>query len=40
MKVTHVDCHVLLVPDFDAAACSSVQDDLVVEVQTDAGLVG
>ena len=40
MKVTRIDCHVLLVPDYDADACSSAQDDLVVEVHTDEGLVG
>src|SRR5919199_2121642 len=40
MKVTRIDCHVLLVPDYDAGACSSAQDDLVVEVHTDEGLVG
>lgn len=40
MKITRIDCHVLLVPDFDSAACSSAQDDLVVEIHTDEGLVG
>src|SRR5215471_20942477 len=40
MKITRIDCHVLLVPDYDTAACSSAQDDLVVEVRTDAGIVG
>jgi L-alanine-DL-glutamate epimerase-like enolase superfamily enzyme len=40
MKITRIDCHVLLVPDYDAAACSSAQDDLVVEIHTDAGIVG
>src|SRR5262245_53577938 len=40
MKIVRVDCHVLLVPDYDAAACSSAQDNLVVEVHTDEGLVG
>ncbi|MGC8641110.1 MAG: mandelate racemase/muconate lactonizing enzyme family protein [Isosphaeraceae bacterium] len=40
MKVTRIDTHVLLVPGYDARACSSAQDDLVVEVHTDAGLVG
>jgi hypothetical protein len=40
MKATAVDCHVLSVPDYDAAACSSAQDDLVVEVHTDAGITG
>ena len=40
MKITRIDCHVLLVPNYDASACSSAQDDLVVEIHTDAGLVG
>src|SRR4051794_28427622 len=40
MKVTRIDCHVLLVPGYDPAACSSAQDDLIVEVHTDAGIVG
>jgi len=40
MKITRIDCHVLLIPDYDAAACSSAQDDLVVEIHTDEGLIG
>ncbi len=40
MKITAIRCHVLLIPDFDAEACSSAQDNLVVEIHTDAGLVG
>lgn len=40
MKITKIDCHVLLIPDYDSAACSSAQDDLVVEIHTDEGLVG
>ncbi len=40
VKITHIDLHVLLVPDYDASACSSAQDDLVVEVHTDEGIVG
>jgi L-alanine-DL-glutamate epimerase-like enolase superfamily enzyme len=40
MKITAIDCHVLLIPDFDSEACSSAQDNLVVEIHTDAGLVG
>ena len=40
MKITGIDLHVLLVPDYDARACSSAQDDLVVEVHTDLGIVG
>ncbi len=40
MKITRIDCHVLLVPDYDSEACSSAQDDLIVEIHTDAGIVG
>jgi L-rhamnonate dehydratase len=40
MKITKIDCHVLLVPDYDPDACSSAQDDLVVEIHTDEGLSG
>ena len=40
MKITDVECLVLLVPDYDAAACSSAQDNLVVRLHTDEGLVG
>jgi L-alanine-DL-glutamate epimerase-like enolase superfamily enzyme len=40
MKITGVDLHVLLVPDYNVQACSSAQDDLVVEVHTDDGIVG
>ncbi len=40
MKITHIDLHVLLIPDCDVTACSSAQDDLVVEVHTDEGIVG
>lgn len=40
MKITRIECFVLLVPDYRADACSSAQDDLVVKVHTDEGLVG
>jgi L-alanine-DL-glutamate epimerase-like enolase superfamily enzyme len=40
MKITRIECHVLLVPDYDSRACSSAQDDLVVEIHTDVGIVG
>lgn len=40
MKITKIEMHILLVPDYDAGACSSAQDDLVVEVHTDEGIVG
>lgn len=40
MKITDVVCHVLVEPDFDVGATSSAQDDIVVEIHTDEGLVG
>jgi L-rhamnonate dehydratase len=40
MKITDVECFVLLAPDYRADACSSAQDDLVVRIHTDEGLVG
>jgi len=40
MKITKIQCHVLLDPHYDIAATSSAQDDLVVEVHTDEGIVG
>lgn len=40
MKITKIDCHTLLVKDVNRDACSSAQDDLVVEVHTDEGIVG
>lgn len=40
MRITDIECFVLLVPDYRAEACSSAQDDLVVRIRTDEGLVG
>ncbi len=40
MKITGIDCHVLLIPDYAVEANSSAQDNLVVEIHTDAGLTG
>lgn len=40
MRITRIDCHVLVVPDADPDACSSAQDDLVVEIHTDEGITG
>jgi len=40
MKITGIDCHVLLAPDVDADACSSAQDAFVIEVHTDEGISG
>jgi len=40
MKVVDVKTHVLLDPGFDVEATSSAQDTIVVEVETDAGIIG
>jgi L-alanine-DL-glutamate epimerase-like enolase superfamily enzyme len=40
LKITGVECHVLLDPDYDVEATSSAQDDIVVELHTDEGLSG
>lgn len=40
MRITKIDTHVLLDPDFDTTAASSSQDDFVVEIHTDEGLSG
>ena len=40
MKITKIECFVLLVPDYRVDACSSAQDNLVVKIHTDEGHVG
>lgn len=40
MKITRIDCHVMTDPDPDLSATSSAQDDIVVEIHTDEGLIG
>lgn len=40
MKITKIETHVLLVPDYDPDACSSAQDNIVVLVHTDEGITG
>ena len=40
MKITRIDCHVLLDSGYDVQSTSSSQDDIVVEIHTDEGLVG
>ncbi|MEM7233813.1 MAG: mandelate racemase/muconate lactonizing enzyme family protein, partial [Planctomycetota bacterium] len=40
MKITAIDCHVLLVPDLDTGATSSAQDEIVVFIHTDEGITG
>jgi L-alanine-DL-glutamate epimerase-like enolase superfamily enzyme len=40
MRITSVECHVLLVPDVKEDAASSAQDDFIVEIHTDEGITG
>ncbi len=40
MKITKIDSHVLLDPNYDVGSTSSAQDDIVVEVHTDEGITG
>ena len=40
MKITDVECHVLLAPNYNPAHTSSAQDSFVVVVRTDEGITG
>ena len=40
MKITKIESSVLLDPEYDRDACSSAQDDIVVQIHTDEGVVG
>ena len=40
LKITDVECHVLLAPDYDASFTSSAQDSLIVVIHTDGGVSG
>lgn len=40
MKITRVDCYMLVVPDVNVGSTSSAQDDIIVEIHTDEGLTG
>ena len=40
LKITGVDCHVLLAPDYDPGFTSSAQDSFVVVIHTDGGISG
>lgn len=40
MRITEIECHVLVQPAFDTTAASSAQDDIVVEIHTDEGIAG
>jgi L-alanine-DL-glutamate epimerase-like enolase superfamily enzyme len=40
MKITEIECHTLLAPNYNAAFTSSAQDSFVVIVRTDEGLYG
>ena len=40
MKITDIECHVLLAPDYNPAFTSSAQDSFLVILHTDEGLIG
>ena len=40
LKITDVECHVLLAPDYDPSFTSSAQDSFVVVIHTDGGVSG
>jgi L-alanine-DL-glutamate epimerase-like enolase superfamily enzyme len=40
LKITDVECHALLAPDFDPRFTSSAQDSFVVIIRTDGGVTG
>ncbi len=40
MEITDVICHVLLLPDLHAEDTDGSQDDIVVEIHTDEGIIG
>ena len=40
MKISKIECKIVLVPDYDPEAGSSAQDDIVVLVHTDEGITG
>ncbi len=40
MKITDIECHILVAPDLRQDATSSSQDNIVVLVHTDSGITG
>jgi L-alanine-DL-glutamate epimerase-like enolase superfamily enzyme len=40
MRITDIECHVLVQPAYDTTAASSAQDDIIVELHTDEGVSG
>ena len=40
MKITGIDCHVLLAPNYDKSLTSSAQDSFIVALHTDEGITG
>jgi L-alanine-DL-glutamate epimerase-like enolase superfamily enzyme len=40
LRITDVECHVLLAPDYDVSFTSSAQDSFVVVIRTDGGVTG
>ncbi|HTN61332.1 MAG TPA: hypothetical protein VL147_07205 [Devosia sp.] len=40
MKITDIECHVLLAPDMSTGSTSSAQDSFIVIIRTDEGISG
>ena len=40
MKITDIECHVLLAPDYNPTFTSSAQDSFIVIIRTDEGVFG
>ena len=40
MKITEIECHVLLAPNYNAEHTSSAQDSFIVVLHTDEGITG
>ena len=40
LKITKIESFVLLAPNYDSEIASSAQEDIIVKVHTDAGIVG
>jgi len=40
MRITDIECHIVVVPEVSPEACSSAQDDIVVLIHTDEGITG
>ena len=40
MRITAIDCHVLLAPNYDKTLTSSAQDSFIVAIEPDEGITG